>query len=121
MLREIVKPTADRYADLLRPNPDYPAGSRDASDDRFHVTMGLSGESVMLIDDQWTSGSRAQSAASALKVAGAGPVAIVVLGRHFDRKPDREDYGEAASAYYSAVRMQGWAWTACCLRGPHDT
>jgi len=117
MLREIVKPTSDRYIDLLRPSPDYPAGSRDASDNRFHVTTELNGEPVMVIDDQWTSGSRAQSAASALKMAGAGAVAVVVLGRHFDRKPDREDYREAASAYYSAAKSQGWTWTACCICG----
>jgi hypothetical protein len=121
VLRQIVKPTSDRYVDLLHPNPDYPAGSRDASDDRFRVSTGLSGEPVMLIDDQWTSGSRAQSAASALKMAGAGPVATVVLGRHFDRRPDREDYREAASSYYSAAQTQGWTWTACCIRGKHDT
>jgi hypothetical protein len=121
MLREVVKPTSDRYADLLSPNPDYPAGSRDASDNRFHVTMELSGEPIMLIDDQWTSGSRAQSAASALKTAGAGAVAVVVLGRHFDRRPDRENYREAAGAYYSAAKTQGWTWTACCIRDKQDS
>lgn len=121
MLKEIVKPTSARYADLLHPNPDYPAGSRDVSDNRFHATKELSGEPVMLIDDQWTSGSRAQSAASALKVAGASAVAVVVLGRHFDRRPDREDYREAASAYYSAAKAQGWRWTACCICNKQGT
>jgi adenine/guanine phosphoribosyltransferase-like PRPP-binding protein len=39
---------------------------------------------VLLIDDTWVSGASAQSAAAALKLAGARRVAIVVLGRHLD-------------------------------------
>lgn len=72
----------------------------------------------MLIDDQWTSGGHAQSAATALKLAGSEPVAVVSLGRHFDRRPDREDYREAAENCYRAAHTQGWSWTACCLCGP---
>jgi hypothetical protein len=34
------------------------------------------------MDDTWVSGGSAQSAAAALKLAGACRVAIVVLGRH---------------------------------------
>jgi orotate phosphoribosyltransferase len=37
---------------------------------------------VLLVDDTWVSGASAQSAAIALKRAGAGQVAVVVLGRH---------------------------------------
>jgi orotate phosphoribosyltransferase-like protein len=36
----------------------------------------------LIIDDTWTTGSRAQSLAHALKMAGASSVAVVVLGRH---------------------------------------
>lgn len=39
---------------------------------------------VLLIDDSWVSGASAQSAAAALKLAGAARVAIIVLGRHVD-------------------------------------
>jgi hypothetical protein len=42
------------------------------------------GASVLLLDDSWVSGASAQSAAAALKLAGARHVAIVVLGRHLD-------------------------------------
>lgn len=119
ILTHTVKPTADRYADLLRPNPNYPSGSRDARADRYLVGERLSGEPVLLIDDQWTSGGHAQSAACALKLAGAGPVAVVALGRHFDRRPERHDYREAAEAYYRAARSQEWSWDACCLCNPH--
>jgi hypothetical protein len=37
---------------------------------------------VLLLDDSWVSGASAQSASAALKLAGAGRVAIMVLGRH---------------------------------------
>ena len=37
---------------------------------------------MLLLDDTWVSGASAQSAAAALKQAGAGRVAVVVLGRH---------------------------------------
>ncbi len=117
LLTNIVKSTAGRYADLLRANPDYPAGSRDARLDRYLVDRQLRGESVMLVDDQWTSGGHAQSAACALKLAGAGRVAVVALGRRFDRSQTKPEYREAAEAYYRAAKAQGWSWTACCLCG----
>ena len=52
---------------------------------RFEVTRRLSGESVLLIDDTWTTGASAQSAAAALAEAGAGAVAAVVIGRYLNR------------------------------------
>ena len=70
MLRTIVGPTSTRYYDLLAANPQYPAdGSREARPDRF-TAQSLQGQPVLLIDDQWTSGARAQSAAAALRLAG---------------------------------------------------
>ena len=46
---------------------------------------------MLLIDDMWTSGASAQSAAAALLDAGAGSVAAVVLARHLNRGWDRND------------------------------
>ena len=46
---------------------------------------------MLLIDDTWTTGANAQSAAAALKAAGAGPVAAVVIGRHLNRKWHQND------------------------------
>ncbi|BAL88619.1 hypothetical protein AMIS_33990 [Actinoplanes missouriensis 431] len=46
------------------------------------------GSRILLIDDTWTTGGRAQSLAFALKSSGAGGVAAVVLGRHVN--PDYE-------------------------------
>jgi hypothetical protein len=42
----------------------------------------VAGADVLVIDDTWVSGGSAQSAAVALKLAGAHRVAIVVLGRY---------------------------------------
>ena len=55
---------------------------RDLDVRRFQAGRAESGSSVLLVDDTWVSGASAQSAAAALKLAGAGHVAIVVLGRH---------------------------------------
>jgi hypothetical protein len=49
---------------------------------RFRAARPLPGAAVLLLDDTWTSGGSAQSAAVALKRAGARSVATVVLGRH---------------------------------------
>jgi hypothetical protein len=61
---------------VLRPGRQ----GRDLDPDRFQAAGVAAGASVLLIDDTW--GASARSAAVALKRAGAGHVAIVVLGRH---------------------------------------
>jgi hypothetical protein len=50
------------------------------------LTVGgaVVGADVLLVDDTWVSGASAQSAAAALKAAGARRVALVVIGRHVD-------------------------------------
>ena len=54
---------------------------------RFRAPRPLPGAAVLLLDDTWTSGGTAQSAAVALKRAGARWVAVVVLGRHLPPVP----------------------------------
>jgi len=49
----------------------------------------VTGRRIVLVDDLYVSGARAQSAAAALRLAGAPAVAIVVLGRVL--RPDRVD------------------------------
>jgi hypothetical protein len=61
---------------------------------------------VLLVDDTWVSGGSAQSAAAALKLAGATRVAIVVLGRHLDPADPR------SAALVRALRSDDRAWTA---------
>jgi len=60
------------------------AAVRDLDPDRFSA-MPMPGARVLLIDDTWTTGSNAQSAAMALRRAGAIAVITVVLGRHVGR------------------------------------
>jgi hypothetical protein len=57
---------------------------RDPNVDRYTAERIGRGASVLLLDDTWVSGASAQSAAAALKRAGARRVAVVVLGRHLD-------------------------------------
>jgi hypothetical protein len=54
---------------------------RDLDPGRF-TSAPLPAARVLLIDDTWTTGSSAQSAAMALRAAGASSVVTVVLGRH---------------------------------------
>jgi hypothetical protein len=62
---------------------------RDLDVHRFRVGPVPGGASVLLLDDTWVSGASAQSAAAALKLAGAAHVAIVVLGRHVNPSDPR--------------------------------
>jgi predicted phosphoribosyltransferase len=48
------------------------------------VASDVAGKAVLIVDDTWVSGGSAQSAAVAVKRAGATRAAIVVLGRHVD-------------------------------------
>ena len=48
---------------------------------RFTAVRALAGERVLLVDDIWTTGARAQTAAAALLAAGASTVAALVIGR----------------------------------------
>jgi hypothetical protein len=62
--------------------PDGDPWARALDPGRFRVPGPVAGAVVLLLDDTWTSGGTAQSAAVALKRAGARSVAVVVLGRH---------------------------------------
>jgi hypothetical protein len=70
---------------VARPGGD--AWARALDPGRFRAPWPLNGAAVLLLDDTWTSGGTAQSAAVALKRAGARWVAVVVLGRHLPSAP----------------------------------
>ncbi|HEV2536661.1 MAG TPA: hypothetical protein VGU21_04025 [Streptosporangiaceae bacterium] len=57
---------------------------RDPDASRFYAERSWLHADILLLDDSWVSGASAQSAAAALKRAGAGRVAVIVLGRHLD-------------------------------------
>ena len=91
----LVGPTRARYRRLLRPSGvDVPAHTACA--DRFKPIGELDGDSVLLVDDTWTTGANAQSAAAALKSAGARVVGAVVIGRHLSRRHGDNDARLAA-------------------------
>jgi predicted amidophosphoribosyltransferase len=81
---QLVRPTRERFRRLLVRSA-HPAQPHRFNGDRYQPTDRLNGEPVLLIDDTWTTGANAQSAAAALKRAGAGPIAAVVIGRHVNR------------------------------------
>jgi orotate phosphoribosyltransferase len=73
----------------------------------------LHGEPVLLIDDTWTTGANAQSAAAALKLAGAGSVAAVVIGRHVNR----DWHGNELKLRALATPFD---WRGCALCSPPE-
>lgn len=76
--------TRDRYERLLF-RSDSVAIPRVYDPARYVPARRLDGEGVLLIDDMWTSGASAESAAGALIAAGAGTVAAIVIARHLNR------------------------------------
>jgi hypothetical protein len=81
---ELIDLTRDRYERLLVRSAT-PAIPRVFDPARYRASRRLEGEAVLLIDDMWTSGASAESAAAALLDAGAGTVAAIVFARHLNR------------------------------------
>ncbi|MBV9197605.1 MAG: hypothetical protein JO168_26015 [Solirubrobacterales bacterium] len=104
---ELVGVTRERHRRLLRPSA-MALEPRAFSPRRFEALGRLSGEAVLLIDDTWTTGANAQSAAATLKAAGAGPVGAVVIGRHINRQWREND------RRLSAI-PQPFDWARCVL------
>ena len=79
-------PTRRRFRRLLVRSRTSACNRTGSTSTAIEPTAQLTDEPVLLIDDTWTTGANAQSAAAALKRAGAGPVAAVVIGRHLNRR-----------------------------------
>lgn len=112
LVQRTVRPTSERFRRLLR-RTDRPATPHVFCSERYVATAPLDSEPVLVIDDTWTTGANAHSAAAALKLAGAGPVAAVVIGRHLNR-----DWG------VNDQRLNGlptpFDWDHCVLCQPPD-
>lgn len=110
-LREIVgatvEPTANRFARLLR-RSSCDVADRVVSPLKYEPLGELRGESVLLIDDTWTTGSNVQSAAGALKSAGAATVGVLVIGRHI-----HEDF--AGNRVRLAALPRPFDWDRCAF------
>ena len=106
----LVGQTRDRYQPVLTLGPDASVEGRAVLVNRYRATQAMTGHpAVLLVDDTWTTGGHAQSAAIALHDAGAARVAVVVLGRHFGR-----DYG-SGETYYQQAKARKFTWDTCCL------
>jgi hypothetical protein len=106
----LVGQTKGRYEQLLTLGPGGGAPSHTLAADRYQATRALrDGPAVLLIDDTWTTGGNAQSAALALRSAGAAKVAVVVIGRHFDRS------FRNCETYYQSAKAVKFTWGTCCL------
>jgi predicted amidophosphoribosyltransferase len=113
-LRDIVQacgPLQDRFERVLRATGEAQPG-REYDERRYAAERTLDGENVLLIDDTWTRGGHAQSAAHALKEAGAGAVGLVVIGRHV--RPEWEVDGPASSELLAGL-PRVFDWDSCCV------
>ena len=109
---DLVGPTRERYERVLR-RSDIEVQPRTFSTDKFLATGPIEGRSVLLIDDTWTTGASAQSAAAALKAAGAGQIAAVVIGRHLNR-----EWHENDRRLRGIERPFDWRRCALCAEPP---
>lgn len=104
----LVGPAKGRYAPVLsRSGVEVTPHRFDSR--RYAVDGKLDGERVLLIDDMWTTGSNAQSAAAALKAAGAGTVAALAVGRHVHR-----DWGRCDAQLNALARPYDWGSCPWC-------
>ncbi len=93
-LRTLIAPYLRRPWAELSAEPDDER-LRELDPDRFE-SGPVPGSRVLLLDDTWTTGSSAQSAAMALRRAGARSVVTVVIGRHVSSPPaDLASFGPA--------------------------
>lgn len=99
--------TRDRHERLLEPGTGA-LRSHEFGEERFAPTRQLRSERVLLVDDTWTTGASAQSAAAALMSAGAELVAAVVVGRHLNRDWHQNDLRLRALA-------RPYDWERCAL------
>jgi orotate phosphoribosyltransferase len=83
--------------------------------DRYECTRQLSGANVLVIDDTWTGGGHAQSAAWALRKAGAGKLVLITIGRHLKRgwKPVQES-DETCGDIFDSLPVP-FDWNTCVV------
>lgn len=109
----VVEHTAARFERLLQPTDTELVG-RYFNPGRYATSRELAGASVLLIDDTWVSGSSAQSAAAALRRAGAAHVACVVIGRWLTPSFGG-DWGTVRDSYAQLPRHFDWLGCAAEL------
>lgn len=97
------------HQELLAPGA-VTLGHSHADDNGYRLTRGLNGERILLVDDTFTSGARAQSAASTLSLGSGVVVAIVPIGRVVNPQ-----YSDTTREYWDQQRRQRYRFDTCCL------
>jgi hypothetical protein len=80
-----------------------------ADDRAFDVVRAIDAARVLLVDDTFTTGARAQSAASSLARAGAKAVAVLTIGRVID-----PDFNETCRAIWRHATSRAFTFESCC-------
>jgi predicted amidophosphoribosyltransferase len=106
IVQELVGPARERFERLLR-RTSVQVRPREFSLEKYRAIRPLTGEAVLLIDDTWTTGASARSAAAALRAAGADAVATVVIGRHVNRQWGQNDR--------QLRSLPPFDWTTCAV------
>ena len=88
------------------------AGHNAASDTAFKVIRDVGGLQLLLVDDTFTTGASVQSAVSALRLAGAQVIAVVVIGRVVNPDATPEE-----AELWAAARRVPWRLNKCCMEG----
>jgi len=99
----------DQHEMLLR-RASAAIGHNAANDLAFEPLRTLDGERVLVVDDTFTSGARAQSAASALARGGAQVVAVVPIGRVIN-----PEYNDSTREYWDRQSRIPFDFETCCL------
>lgn len=81
-----------------------------ASDEGFRPLRSLSGERILLVDDTFTSGARAQSAASVLNKAGGTVAAILPIGRVIS-----PSYSPTSTEYWKKQNARLYDFARCSI------
>lgn len=112
---EVIGPVAGRFQRTLKPTGQVPAG-REYNEGRYTAMGDVAHANILLVDDTWTRGGHAQSAAYALRQAGARRIALVVIGRHIHRTWELNP-GETNAHRLDALPRR-FRWDTCAVHDP---
>jgi predicted amidophosphoribosyltransferase len=99
----------DKYEVVLRPGAAKLSHLK-ADDQGYAVVQNVRGRRLVVIDDTFTSGARAQSAASCLQAAGAEVMAVVAVGRVIN-----PDFSPEAASLWEHARSAPFDFDLCCI------
>ena len=87
LVAELASTTRSRHSRLLMATGAVPA-TAGFDPRRYLGSPDVAGQRILLLEDTWVTGSRAQSAAAALRAAGAVCIAVLAIGRFVNSQHD---------------------------------